>query len=203
MQFADNRHAVDEMLERYSMGSLEGVELAELEEHLMVCGFCQDRLTREDHMTQGFRDGAAVVRRPREVVWWPFPKLAWALGLAAVGLLVFAGSAWQSLRRVDAVPPAVIVLQAMRGTENPSLAAAPARKPLTLVLDLADVQQLSEYKLEIVDAAGNPALQSRAVAQNNKLQIIIGRGLTAGAYFVRVYAPAGELLREYALNVHG
>jgi hypothetical protein len=202
LQFADNRHATDEVLERYSMDRLAGPELAEFEEHLLVCETCQDRLAREDSIRQRVRDGAAVLQQPRTAILWRLPKLAWAAGLVAAGLAIFAGSVWQSLHR-STPPPAVILLRTTRGTENPTLAAAPAGKPLTLVLDLTDLQQSSEYALEIVDAAGHPVFQSNGSPQNNRLQATLTRGLAAGAYFVRVYTPARELLREYALTVRG
>jgi hypothetical protein len=198
VQFADNRHATDEVLERYSMDSLAEPGLTGFEEHLLVCESCQDRLACEDSIRQRVRDGAAVLQQPRAAVWWRLPRLAWASGLVAAGLVIFAGSALQSLRRSTAAP-AVILLQTTRGTENPTLAAA--GKPLTLVLDLTDLQQFSEYTLEIVDAGGHPAFQSSGAAQSNKLQITLAKSLAAGAYFVRVYAPTRELLREYALTV--
>lgn len=198
MQFADNRHATDEVLERYSMDSLAEPGLTGFEEHLLVCESCQDRLACEDSIRQRVCDGAAVLQQPRAAVWWRLPRLAWASGLVAAGLVIFAGSALQSLRRSTAAP-AVILLQTTRGTENPTLAAA--GKPLTLVLDLTDLQQFSEYTLEIVDAGGHPAFQSSGAAQSNKLQITLAKSLAAGAYFVRVYAPTRELLREYALTV--
>jgi hypothetical protein len=202
MQFADNRHASDEVLERYSMDCLTGPELAEFEEHLLLCETCQDRLAREDRIRQHVRAAGAVLARPRAPLPWRLPKLAWALGLVAVGLAVFAGIEWQSLRRSTA-PPTVILLRTTRGTENPALAAAPAGKPLILALDLTELQQFSEYTLEIVDAGGHPAFQSKGSAQNGRLQVTLTAGLAAGAYFVRVNAPAGELLREYALIVRG
>ena len=202
MQFADKRHATDEVLERYAMGRLAEPALAEFEEHLLVCESCQDRLAREDTIRQGVRDGAAALKQPRAVVQWRWPKLAWASGLVTVGLLVCAGSTWQFLRRPTA-PPAVILLKTTRGAENSSLAAAPAGTPLILVLDLTDLQQFSEYTLEIVDGGGRPAFQSTGSPQNNRLQATLTRGLAAGAYFVRVYTPARELLREYALTVRG
>jgi hypothetical protein len=199
MQFADDRHASDGVLERYSMGCLAGPELAEFEEHLLVCETCQDRLAREDRIRQQVRDAGAVLARPRAAVRWRLPKLAWALGLVVVGLGVFAGIERQSWRRSTA-PAAVILLRTTRGTENPAL-AAPAGKPLTLVLDLTDLQQFSEYTLEIVDAGGHPAFQSKGPPQNSRLLATLTRGLAAGAYFVRVYTPGGELLREFALAV--
>lgn len=201
VQFADNRHATDDVLEQYSMDRLAGPELAEFEEHLLLCEPCQDRLAREDRIRWRVRDGAAVLR-PRPAVLWRLPKLAWAVGLVAAALVVFAGIQWPSLRRSTA-PPAVILLRTTRGTENPTQAAATAGTPLTLALDLADLQQLSAYTLEIVDAGGHPAFHSYGSPQNNTLQITLTRGLAAGAYFVRVYTPAGELLREYALTVRG
>jgi hypothetical protein len=202
MQFADNRHASDEALERYSMSCMAGPELAEFEEHLLVCETCQDRLAREDRIRQQVRDAGAVLAPKRAAIPWRSARLGWALGLVALGLAVFAGIEWQSLRRSSA-PPAVILLQTTRGTESPTLAAASAGKPLTLLLDLTDLQQFSEYKMEIVDAGGHPAFQSKGSPQNARLPATLTRGLAAGAYFVRVYTPAGELLREYALIVRG
>src|ERR1017187_6055532 len=117
VQFADNRHAADEVLERYSMDSLSGLELAGFEEHLLVCESCQDRLAREDSIRQRVCDGAAVLQQPRPVVRWRLPKLAWALGLVAAGLVIFAGGAWPCLCPSPAAP-AVILLQTTRGTEN-------------------------------------------------------------------------------------
>jgi hypothetical protein len=202
VQFADNRHAADDVLERYSMGRLAGPELTEFEEHLLVCEPCQDRLAHEDNIRQRVRDAGAVLQEAPAAGRSRIPKLALALGMAAVGLVVFAGIGWQSFR-LSATPPAVILLQTTRGAENPSLAAAPAGKPLTLVLDVTDLQQFSEYGLEVVDAAGHPLFQSAAARQDGKLQATLARGLAVGAYFVRVYTPARELLREYALPVRG
>ncbi len=200
MEFADNRHATDEALERYSMDRLAGPELAEFEEHLLLCRVCQDRLAVEDNVKQRVRDGAELLLRPSTAVQWRLPVLAWSSGLVAVGLLVFAGSQLPSLHRPTA-QPAVMLLQTTRGTENLTLAAAPAGRPLTLVLDLTDLQQFSAYTLEIVDAGGHPVFQSSGSPQNNRVQGTLAHGLAAGFYFVRAYSPARELLREYALTV--
>lgn len=206
MDFAEKRHVTEEVLETYSMGRLAEPDLAKFEEHLLVCDLCQDRLAEEDRIRQGVCAGGAVLERPRAaqphaIIWWPFPKLAWATGLVAACLALVAGAEWQYLHHPSA-PPAMIVLQATRGTQDPSL-AAPAGKPLTLAFDSTDLQQFPEYKLEVVDAAGHPVFQSNAASLNNKLQATLTRGLAAGNYFVRVYSPANELLREFALAVRG
>src|SRR5580700_4943154 len=124
LNFADESHSSNEALERYAMGRSAGPELAGLEEHLLVCESCQDRLAVEDSIRQRVRDGAAVRPQPHAVIWWRFPKLAWAAGLLAAGLAVFAGIEWQAASRPSA-PPAVILLQATRGSED-AMPAAPA-----------------------------------------------------------------------------
>jgi len=43
-----SEHIPDELLAAYSRGSLEGPKLEELEEHLLVCEQCRDRLTEFD-----------------------------------------------------------------------------------------------------------------------------------------------------------
>jgi hypothetical protein len=202
VQFADSRHATDEVLERYSMDRLAGPELVEFEEHLLVCNFCQDRLADEDRIGQRIRAGGAGFKPARAAAQLRFPKLAWAFGLIAVGLAVFAGIGWLSFDRSE-TPPALVLLQATRGAENPTLAAAPAGKPLTLVLDLTDLRQFAQYRWEIVDAAGRALRQSTAAPSGGKLLATLANGLAAGGYFVRLYAPGGELLREYALTVRG
>jgi hypothetical protein len=199
VQFADNLHASDEILERYSMNRLDGPELAEFEEHLLVCSVCQGRLAQEDTIRRQVRYAGAKLRERPAKAGWRLPKLAWAFGLAAI---VTAGIWWQSLGRSTA-PAAVIFLRTTRGIENPTRPGAPAGRPLTLVLDLTDLQQFSAYTLEIVDAGGHPVFRASGTALNGKMQTTLAHGLAAGAYFVRVYSPARELLREYALAVRG
>lgn len=201
MDFADEDHARDEVLERYAMGRSPGPEMTAFEEHLLVCESCQDRLAVQDSIRQRVRDGAVALQHPSGVVWWPFPRFGWAAGLVAVGLAIFAGYQWQSVRRYPATPT-VILLQTTRGAEDPA-PSAPAGRPLTVVLDLTGLPQFSEYKLEVVRAAGSPVLQASGAPQGNRLQATLPSGLAADAYFVRVYAPTGELLREYALLVRG
>ncbi|MGD0359431.1 MAG: T9SS type A sorting domain-containing protein [Bryobacteraceae bacterium] len=197
LEFSDCGHPTDEVLELYSMGRLAEPDLGRFEEHLLVCGTCQDRLAQEDDIRQRIRDGAAVLQQPRTAVFRRLPRLAWISLAAAVCMIVFAGMGWESLHR-RAAPASVILLQATRGAESTPL-AAPAGKPLIVVLDVTGLQQFPGYKLEIVDAAGHPVFQSSNAPQNNKLQAAVARGLAAGVYFVRVYTPAQELLREFAL----
>jgi len=201
LDFAEGDHASDDVLERYAMGRLPEPEMAEFEEHLLVCDRCQDRLALEDSIRQRVRDGAVALQPARDVVWWRAPGLGWASALVAAGLVFAAGYEWQSSHRPTPAP-AVILLQATRGAEDMT-PAAPAGRPLTVLLDVTGLPQFREYKLEVVLAAGNSVFQTSAAPQGNRLQATLSGGLAADAYFVRVSTPTGELLREFALLVRG
>ena len=194
-------HAKEETLEDYSLGRLTEPALSELEDHLLLCEYCQERLDSEDRIRQGVRVAAPALEshhpaRPR----WNLPRLAWGFGFVLI-LAVLVAARWSFYHPATPLS-AVVVLQATRGSDRQP-AAAPARKPIILVLDLTDLQALSGYTLEIVDPSGRSVYRAGAVPQQNKLQVPLPKGLPAGAYFVRVYTPAQELLREYALVARG
>ena len=199
IQLANGRHPDEEAVEQYSMGRLAERELAKLEEHLLVCESCQARLAHEDALRQSVRDAAPLLEPRPAAAWGGRLKFAWAAGFLIVFLAVFAGIEGRNLRRSNEAP-AVIMLDATRGAADAS-PAAPSGKPLTLVLDLTDLPSFPAYPVEIVDAGGRPAFASSEAPRNSQLRATLARGLAAGPYFVRVYNPARELLREYALTV--
>ena len=125
-------------------------------------------------------------------------KPAWVFGMAALFLLIAACRQWPSLHP-SAQQPALVWLHATRCAESPTTAEVAAREPLILMLDLTGVEQLSEYKLEIVDEGGHQAFLTHAVPGDNNLRLTVP-GLLGGWYYVRVYGPQ-ELLREYNLEV--
>lgn len=49
------KHFDEEMLERYALGQLEGSDLAAVEEHLLVCQRCRDRVVELDQFIAAFR----------------------------------------------------------------------------------------------------------------------------------------------------
>ena len=76
--------------------------------------------------------------------------------------------------------------------------SAPSGRELMLHPDLTGLAEDSSYRLEIVDQTGHMVRQGKLTRAQNGIQV---RGLDAGLYFVRVYLPAGELLREYGLQI--
>jgi anti-sigma factor RsiW len=55
-------HATEEGLERYSMGTLSEAEAEVLEEDLLVCTACQERLTETDRYVRAVRETASKLR---------------------------------------------------------------------------------------------------------------------------------------------
>jgi hypothetical protein len=199
LPLADDDHPTVDIVERYSMGRLGGSELQEFEEHMLICEICQDRLALEDAFTQGIRSAAEAPRHAASAParWsfqlWPQP---WVVAIAACGILILV--AYQAVSSLPTQAPAVVLLQTTRSTESTAIVSG---RPVTLGLDLVGLPRLSEYRLEVVDSAGRPAIQSTAIPKDNQVRVQLARGLRAGAYFARVYTTSGDLLREYALAV--
>ena len=193
-------HISESSLELYSMGRLPGDELENLEEHLLVCPACQDRLTETDRFVRVMREATRRVEaapasaRP---LW--NPRMAWGLALAgAIALLV----AVPQFRTVDRSPQEV-ALNAMRGAEEAGVPAVSSDRPLTLRIDVTELPVVPAYKLEIVDAKGATVWQGRAESKGRNIVQPIGRTLSAGQYWVRLYrdGPASDLLREFSMLV--
>lgn len=190
-------HHVDvEDLERYSIGISSPAESAQIEEHLLTCECCQARLRETDDYVLAVEMASRQVRRDEEATErraWRFP--AWFPPLVAVACgLLLAVVAFRLVR-----PPGPVVavsLSAQRS--NGAGTGAAAGRQLILHPDLTGLAESSSYRLAIVDQTG------RAVRQGTLGRMEAGvaiPGLVAGQYFVRVYLPAGELLREYGLQI--
>jgi hypothetical protein len=75
---------------------------------------------------------------------------------------------------------------------------APEGRELMLQPDLTGLPESSSYRLEIVDQLGHMVRQGKIGRSQSGTRV---PGLGAGLYFVRVYLPAGALLREYGLQI--
>jgi hypothetical protein len=202
MRPGDNRHLDDDELEQYSMGDLPESEADAFEEHLLVCEPCRLRLDETDAYTASMRSAAAEFRsrhglaqsKPQR------PRLG-ALRLITAGaalamLVVVIG--WWSGSSDMAGPPFAISLEATRGVAGS--AWAPADTWLLVRLDLTGLLEFPSYRLQMVDASGGAVWQGTATAHDAKVESRIPQ-TKAGTYFIRVYSPAGELLREFGVTI--
>ena len=59
------QHVSDDTLERFAMQTLHEPEAGPLEEHLLVCNECRDRLDVEIEYVTAVRGAAAKIRRQK------------------------------------------------------------------------------------------------------------------------------------------
>ena len=195
------------------MGTLPEAEAEILEEHLLICPPCQERLTEWDEYVRAMRTVASKLRagdssswrNGLERVWTALaaPRLAWAGGAAvSLILLLLAFGYWHSPRTGNS-PPLAVVLQTMRGDDGLAVAKAPMNSPLALEADLSGLPVVTAFRLEVVDAQGVLVQRLDVKPEGGRLLAKVPGGLLRGRYWVRLHTPGPdhELLREYALQV--
>jgi hypothetical protein len=210
---AGSEHALEDHLERYSVGTLLEADEEILEEHLLICPACQERLTEIDDYVRAVRSAASILRAEDSPNWRRFrdvvpaalttPRLAWAGGaVVLLSLLLLASGYWHWSRATSATP-VTVVLQAARGAADPVGAKAPRGSPLELGADLSGLPPANGFRLEVVNTQGVMVQRSSIRLESGRWSARVPDGLARGRYWVRLYASdaEGELLREYALRV--
>jgi hypothetical protein len=183
-----NRHLDEEEIERYSLGDFPESDLARVEEHLLLCPSCQQRVESSDIFVRSMQQAAARVRREPEPArrWLGMPRFALAFGAAALLLAAVFLVPRQTL------PPFAVSLSATRGAGIE--AKAPEGRTLSLQLDITGLAPADSYRVEMVDRSGKQVWTGMFPATQVK-------PCPAGIYFVRLYSSAGGLLREYGLEI--
>jgi hypothetical protein len=211
-------HLPEELLEKYAFGRLPASELPGVEDHLLVCEYCRERLESEDNFAEAMHVLAKTREQPgknsasdRGKGWISqIPGIlsrppAIAATLAIV--LVVGFGLWRL-----AVGPTgnqraeTVALAALRGGGPEGMTQAQAGRALDLSIDIQTMADFSpepgDYRLELVDTAGTPLWTGTASVAAGKLGARMGRRLATGTYWVRLYGPTGKLLREFGLQVN-
>jgi hypothetical protein len=201
-------HQTDERLELYALGRLPEPWVAEVEEHLLVCAACQERVDDLESYALAMRQAIVTepAKSPRrlwsfaqsrfeqswfEQSWLKMPVLAWAGGLASI---LFAVALY--LQFVPHLAPvASLQLTAMRGAMP---AVGPSRET---DITLADAPSAAALRAEIVDATGSTVWSGVPEPRTHK--IALTRQLAPGNYFVRLFDDGSKLLHEYGFQVKG
>jgi hypothetical protein len=195
-------HGTDDQLEAYALGHLAasdqpGMEV--LEQHLMICSTCRDRLDGVEAFASGMRgafgphSAMAVSKQPGLFAWLPWPGVSFAMALLALAAIIFMYSRGQT----QFVPVASLQLTATRG-EMP--VTAPAREmDLTLLNTPVEGQA---FRAVIVNAKGRTVWSGPAQnAAGDGLQVKAQQRFESGDYFLRLYGATGDALREYGFRV--
>src|SRR5579863_6534565 len=160
-----NEHPGEDRLEEYAFRRLREKEIEPLEEHLLICETCQDRLAAVDEYILSMKTAAAQMPQPQPKRWRLLlsPRLlAATAGLAA---LLIAGF----LFRVPGSPagtPAQVELVSFRGAE---MARVPAKRPVDLSIDASDLPPSPAYRIEVVDEAGSQEWNGEALPAQARL----------------------------------
>jgi len=207
MQLRRGEHISSEALEQYAMHSAPEPALAEIEEHLLVCSQCQEQLKEMDAYVGAMRRAAQELQledESRKHFWMrvsralTFRRLGWVMALTALAL----GAVALRIATTKTQPPApfALVLETSRGSE---MQHAPAGRRLAITLDVKGLPVFSSYVLQLVDERGGGRLQLQAqtTADRSIIRTSVPDQLRRGIYFIRLYSPAKELLREYGLQI--
>jgi hypothetical protein len=195
-------HPSDEQIERYSMGTLADEELAQFEQHYLICHTCQDRVAESDSYTAAMKAAATANRRAEAASRKSralFSSHAVAIAAAALVVLV-SGAAWKHHSPAAIQQPLAVRMETVRGTVG-AYAAVPAGRPLLLQLDTAGLPGEAGYRVEVVGADGTRVWQAAAQNRNGTASALMPKPPRAGSYFVRLYGGSPDLLREYGLRV--
>jgi hypothetical protein len=188
-------HFSENQLELYAFNRLTEPEAAQLEEHLLICGSCQTRLTAVDNYIEVMKAAAVLPNKkpPERARALLLTSPIWVGGLALIAALaIYSPPRPLSLAKE-------VELRSDRG--GPSLMShAPAGARLSLSIDATSLPKLPSYRLEVVNAQGGQVWQASVVCEERRIRTPLGANLKPGTYWVRLFGPA--LLREYGLELN-
>jgi hypothetical protein len=204
-----SEHASDDRLEEYCLGMVPAGELDELDDHLLVCPQCLERLRETELYVGTMRQAVTAAAREAPARRGAVPEWLRTLlrpapvaAFCGVTALVLVWGIAPSMRGRRMAEPLAITLESTRGGES-LRANAPERTPLALTLDLTGVPPLAAYNVRIVDANGAPVFDAATRPAGGRLLVSAPPRLVRGTYWVRLYdrgAPPA-LLREYGLEL--
>lgn len=191
-------HQSDEQLECYALGRLPEPWLTEVEEHLLVCAACQERVDDLEAYANAMRQAISTepATKSRWFAWFQqsrvkTPVFLWAGGFVAI---IFALAIFLQFVSHPA-PLAALQLTAMRGS-MPTVGLSRETD-----ITLADAPAGPTLRAEVVDASGSNVWRGVLVPSSPRIALV--RQLAPGNYFVRLYADSGKLLHEYGFQVRG
>ncbi len=194
-------HVAEDVLEKHALGQLSEAECEPVEEHLLLCGPCQERF----QFQLDFVSAAKSVMRENELrdrqlarqtrtnpkPWWM------AIPAAAAAMAIVVGVVYQQSGRQQAPHSAELSLTAMRGSEP--VAHLPAgSSPAILTLDASTLPFRNAYVIQVVNSSGAEVYRTAATPAK-QFAVTIPKALNRGAYWVRVLdtAPGNEVLLEF------
>jgi len=199
--FAFQSHPSEDLLEEYAFRRLGEEQCANVEEHLLFCGECQETLAAIDEYILLMKSATARLNQPSLIsklqeFWRPmsWPRLLWAIPAAAACLLVVL----YTMPRLGspAAPPVAVILIASHRSDP--VITAPKLTPLDFQIDVKDAPP-GLYRMEVSDRPGKQIWKGDVKLLDGKLQVVTP-GLPKDLYWVRIYRNQSDLEREFNLR---
>jgi hypothetical protein len=199
-----NLHPSVDTLELYSLGHLSEAQVPPIEEHLLTCVGCQDRLTEVDayiaSMKVVCRDSIRVEPAGSSAPGFfarlfQVPMPVW-VGAAAVIMLA---TAIPVLRQpANTSDETEVRLIANRGAEF----AVKAHGNLRLNFSSSQLaSSYPSYNFVLVDHSGRE-LWKTTLPHTPDISVRLPMSLDIGQYWIRVTGPKGEAAGEFSLELH-
>ncbi len=186
--------------------------------HLLWCQSCQHQVNEEDEFARATRSAAVLLQRKEKAAAERRPRAGrlgrvfdwisnafgaplharWAAAALSVCALTFVAF-MLPLWRVSEVNE--VLLRSERGSTAPATAESVVGGHLRLRIDVADVVPYASYSVTVVDAVGETLETISVNPAAGSANVTLQRQLPPGSYWVRLAAPDGRLLREYALRI--
>src|SRR5439155_20640162 len=115
MMLGVNRHIDEEEVERYSRGTVPEEQLAQVEEHLLVCETCQNRVQKADEYQVAMHNAAEELRKRPPVRIRPIFGMRLAPIFACAAAFAVLAVTGLELSRRSAAPAYLVELEATRG----------------------------------------------------------------------------------------
>lgn len=195
-------HNDDDRLELYALRRLPTSEVEKVEEHLLICDSCRDRL--DEIAAFAFSTRTALKEMPKEQsppLWRNFSWLPniglWRPGLTvagAVAVLMLAIGIYRVWQGGPLVPVATLHLTEIRGARIPI--ASPARE---LDIDFADAG--AAFRVVIVNAQRTIVWTGMPMHGLTDTSVKVQTALPEGEYFATVYTKDGAVISEYEFRI--
>jgi methionine-rich copper-binding protein CopC len=186
--------------------------------HLLWCLPCQNRVEEEAEFAQATRSAAVLLQEQEaeaatpskaeagafqrvmdQLRKWFSPRfpMRWAAVAVSAGVLITMAGL---LPLQQSSVAGEVVLRSERGSALPVALDSAASANVRLRIDVSDVVPYPAFNLAVVDANGRTVETTTTSAKAGSVRVALHRKLTPGRYWVRLSAPDGRLLREYALS---
>jgi anti-sigma factor RsiW len=206
-------------IENLVRGKLNAEAKRRCQAHLLWCASCQNKVEEEAEFARAIRSAAEELKQEeaeagkrgksragtlrrtmgllREWFGQPFYK-RWAVVAVSAGVLIAIVGLFPLRRGTEGED---VVLRSERGSVIPASVESAASAHARLRIDVSDVAPYPAYQVAVVDADGRTVEARTESATAGKVVAALHAKLMPGRYWIRLSAPDGRLLREYALRV--